>query len=184
MVMRNIYWHWRERRRRRRGQYRMVRKEEARRRRRRRRWWWFYQVSKDAKGPCHDATADVAVAVVAGVRSYWMRRRRKDQKRRLRRGGRVQNSGSGPKESASDSGRRLTSDVRDAGDGRWVTAANDTISRLLRRADRAPWRQHSEADGWVIDSLTDPGSIPLVFRADYRSSMQKHMFYYVYLKYY
>ena len=91
-----------------------VRKEEAQRRRRRRRWCWFYWVSMYVNGTCHDATADVAVAVVAGVRSYWLGRMTKDQKRRLRRVEGVQNSGSGPKEFASGSGRRLTNDERRA----------------------------------------------------------------------
>ena len=128
-------------------------------------------MSMYVNGTCHDATADVAVAVVAGVRSYWLGRMTKDQKRRLRRVEGVQNSGSGPKEFASGSGRRLTSDERRAtGDGRrrrTIRFHACLPSRGGRTEDRG--QQHSDADGWVIDSLKDPGSIPQVFRADNRT---------------
>ena len=48
---------------------------------------------------------------------------------------------------AKDPGRRLTGDVGDGGERLLV---------LHRRAVRAPAGQHSDADGWLIDS---PGSI-------------------------
>ena len=47
----------------------------------------------DVNGSYHGATADVAVAVVAGMRSYWMRRMKKDQKKRSGKGWRTQAQG-------------------------------------------------------------------------------------------